>query len=186
LSYPNRVLERVVIHELVHYCRHRNPSKFLTIFKDHLMDFYILFLKDIFKISKQQNIDNEIWKIIIQLVKMKQIENLTLGSLLKIYQKIMEPLRKYSKDPELFDKVLEDLKQCIILQQTEEDPGYKILYNKYKYILDSLFKTYDSLDIPSFAFTPGQELWTPDEVISIYVEKKILKDKFTTLVKSSV
>src|SRR4030042_4162195 len=35
LSYSNRLLERIVIHELVHYCEDRNPSKFLSLFKDH-------------------------------------------------------------------------------------------------------------------------------------------------------
>jgi len=183
LSYPNKVLARVTSHELVHYCTDREPNKFLTIFKDYIKDYYILFFKDIFKILKGQKIDDEVWKIVVQMHTEFGAE-VSIAAVISKYSKVMLPLKKYSKDPDKFDKNVEDMKQCIKLVTVYGGKAQDILYNGYMHILSPMYRTYDALDVPTYGNVCFQELWRPEEVIALHVEKKILKDKFITMMKS--
>jgi hypothetical protein len=183
LSYPNKVLARVASHELVHYCADREPNKFLAIFKDYIRDYYILFFKDIFKIPKGQKIDDEVWKIVVQMHNGFGAE-VSVASIMSKYEKVMLPLKKYSKDPDKFDKNVEDMKQCIKLVAVYGGKAQDILFSGYMHILSPMYRTYDALDVPTYGNVCFQELWRPEEVIALHVEKKILKDKFTTMMKS--
>ena len=183
LSYPNNVLFRITSHELVHYCADKNPSKFLSIFKNYIRDYYVLFFKDIFKISKEQKIDDEVWKIVVQMNN-EFGTRVSIAAVISAYDKVMLPLKKFSRDPDLFNKNLQDMKQCIKVVAVFGGKAQMILFKGYMHILSPMYRTYDALDIPTYGNMCVQELWRPEEVIALHVEKKILKDKFTTMMKS--
>ena len=183
LSYPNNVLFRITSHELVHYCADKNPNKFLSIFKNYVRDYYVLFFKDIFKIPKGQKIDDEVWKIVVHMNN-EFGTKVSVGAVIDSYDKVMLPLKKYSNDPDLFDKNLQDMKQCIKVVTVFSGRAQMILFKGYMHILSPMYRAYDALDIPTYGNMCVQELWRPEEVIALHVEKKILKDKFTTMMKS--
>jgi hypothetical protein len=183
LSYPNKVLARLVSHELVHYCSDREPNKFLTIFKEYIRDYYVIFFKDILRIPKGQKIDDEVWKIVTQMHNEFGAE-VSVASIISKYSKVMLPLKKYSKEQDRFDSTVDDMKQCIKVVAMYGGRAQEILAKGYMHILAPMYRTYDALDVPTYGNVCFQELWRPEEVIAIHVEKRILKDKFVAIMKS--
>lgn len=183
LSFPNSVLSRLVTHELVHYCADRNKNRFLSIFKDYIRDYYILFFKDIFKIPKSAKIDNEVDKIVVRMNNEFGAE-ISIANILNKYSNVMEPLKKYSKDQDSFNSIIEDIKQVIKLVTVYGGKSQDILFNGYMHIMSPMYRTYDSLGIPTYGNVCFQELWRPEEVVALHVEKKILKNKFVVMMKT--
>lgn len=183
LMYPNKVLSRLVRHELVHYCENKNPDKFLSIFKDYIRDFYVLFFKDIFKIPNKEKIDDEVWKIVSFMYFNFKTEN-TIASIINQYEKVFSPLKRFSQSPEQFDKTVEDIKQVVKIMLVFGGRSINILFSGYMHVLEPLHRAYNSLGIPIYGNLCSQELYSPAEVIALHVEKKILKNKFIAMMKS--
>lgn len=183
LSFPNAVLSRLVSHELVHYCADRNLKRFLAIFRDHIRDYYILFFKDIFKIPKSAKIDSEVDRIVTRMNDEFGAE-ISIANIITKYPKVMAPLKKYSKNPEMFDHTVDDMKQVIKLTAVYGGKAQDILFNGYMHILAPMYRTYDSLGVPTYGNVCFQELWRPEEVVALHVEKKILKNKFDNMMKT--
>jgi len=182
MGYPNEVLFRIASHELVHYCAHKNFLKFVMIFRNYINDYYVIFFKDIFKIPRKEDIDSLTWKIIGSLSK-KFPDTASVHEITTKYKEAMEPLRTFSKLSN-FDKIVDDMSQTIKIALTYGGRAQDILFSGYKHILDPMYRTYDSLGVPTYGNVCYQELWRPDEVIAMHVEKKILKNKFDIMLKT--
>jgi hypothetical protein len=159
-SVDEKYLSTIIIHELVHLAKHRNPNLFLRINYKTIIEFYKEFFRNFLHIT--ENIDNKIVDEI--LLRQQLMEKKGIINFVKLYSPVFTKLRDISNLTEneyqyRFDIFIEYLDKIYVSFTKIVPPE----------IFDASRKAYLKI-AENRSETIGQEFWSPSEIIAIMSE----------------
>jgi len=165
----NDWLANLTIHEGMHMFADLKPSKFLSVFKNDLIQFYNNLFTELLNLENQNS--KSIESIVLFIAKMEKDLPRSNDTLKKYFDQI-EKLQEYSTlEHNTFENIVRDYIVSIKLFWTDFGT-FRNIAKSYKHILTPIYNSYyKTFDIHPNTFAI-QELFSISEVISVAAEEK--------------
>ena len=170
------------IHELMHMAAKRGKSKFLTVFKKPLFEFYSNYFQMVFQTKDKPDVT----LFVNYLYKHVELAKMTKGINLKqIYQELQRFKTTSTLDEKQFERYCIDYIVNIKLRYANFNSWYGAR-GRYPHILNNLYRAYVETFGKAFRSNDTlaiQELDVPSEVIAVMSEKK---GKYSNLINQGI
>jgi len=182
LSYPNELLEDVLLHELCHKFAVEIPGAFYAEFNDVLQKFYSSYFMDLFSLPKEKS--KEVSIIVEDFLKFLvtyQSKAILIKKFIRLYEKELDSFGKLAVDKKQFRVRQVSLLITIAKIASEQDP-LEIFSSSAQTILP-LYEAYKRFGLSNLDTICLQELVAPSEVVSILCGNGLFSSKFLSLMK---
>jgi hypothetical protein len=173
----NEFLDKLIVHECIHMFRFDNTKAFLNLFSKELTAFYSYYFKNLFQLDKIS--EKDVFKYISDLsfIRLKTKEGI------KRTEIFLDSLKK---DYEYGDTEFNKLKYNYLslfkfVKTTPKTQGFYTEVVKYKEIVRPFYRAYKSVFDIHYKYFCYQEFYEPSEVICVYCEYILPKEKISSM-----